>query len=98
MPPGRERAGPATGAGRATSRDRGCAADVSLPRGSDVLEPVDELDVPPGSDEAVGYGCTCPAIDNCYGGGYRIAMDGSILFVVVPDCPIHGAEVERWPN
>jgi hypothetical protein len=41
----------------------------------------------PGSDEAIGRGCTCPMIDNHYGNGmpYR---DGP-RFWISGDCPLH---------
>lgn len=45
-----------------------------------------EYDLPPGSDEAIDEGCTCPVLDNSHGEGYM----GTDRYVVSFDCPIHG--------
>ena len=52
----------------------------------------------PGSRKAKIEGCTCPDIDNGYGGGYmggRRNKDGEIMFVIVLTCPLHG-EDKNW--
>lgn len=41
---------------------------------------------PPGSDEAIDRGCTCPVVDNGHGRG-RFG-DGD-MYVYRPDCPVH---------
>ena len=46
---------------------------------------------PPGSDEAVAAGCTCPRMDNEYGRGAY--LDGK-TFYVNQYCPIHGDEAQ----
>lgn len=48
----------------------------------------------PGSDEAIAAGCTCPVMDNGHGRGYLGGVtdeQGQTVFVIVVDCPIHGA-------
>ena len=40
---------------------------------------------PPGSDEAIALGCTCPVLDN----GHGKRTDG--LFWICEDCPLHGS-------
>jgi len=44
----------------------------------------------PGSREAIKAGCTCPVLDNEYGEGAYIGLDGKPLFWIDPDCPLHG--------
>ena len=46
---------------------------------------------PPGSNEALDQGCTCPVLDNNHGrGSYLKNKDGETLFWKTSDCPIHG--------
>jgi hypothetical protein len=45
----------------------------------------EEYELPPGSDEALEEGCTCPVLDNPYMG-----VEGE--YVISMDCPIHGEE------
>lgn len=52
---------------------------------------------PPGSDEAIALGCTCPVLDNGHGKGYRtttLHVDGTItryaIYTINLDCPLHG--------
>lgn len=42
--------------------------------------------LPPGSDEAIEAGCTCPVLDNAHGEGY-MGQEG--VYVYVEGCPIH---------
>lgn len=47
----------------------------------------------PGSPEAAELGCTCPRLDNGLGRGYMGGVtdeDGSTVFVMAGDCPLHG--------
>lgn len=49
----------------------------------------------PGSDAAVAAGCTCPRMDNGFGGGYLGGAKnehGETLFVINGNCPLHGRE------
>lgn len=46
----------------------------------------------PGSDAAIEQGCRCPVLDNSHGRGY---MGQPAVFVMVGDCPVHAAEIER---
>ena len=46
---------------------------------------------PPGSDEAVKMGCTCPRLDNCWGKHPDPYFEG---WVVTEDCPVHGKPPE----
>ena len=48
----------------------------------------------PGSKEAVNAGCTCPVIDNCYGGGAYTQKDGTPVFWYDKSCPLHGKAEE----
>lgn len=49
---------------------------------------------PPGSDEALARGCTCPVLDNAHGRGWVI--DGEPVWWIRADCPLHGdAEYRR---
>ena len=50
--------------------------------------------LPPGSDEAIEAGCTCPVIDNAHGKGYmgEVTDDkGQTVYIFSGDCPLHGA-------
>lgn len=48
-------------------------------------------DIPnPGSDEAIGQGCTCPVLDNSHGKGAYKGREGE--FIISLDCPLHGEE------
>lgn len=52
---------------------------------------------PPGSDEAVRIGCTCPQMDNAYGRGYMGGVtdtDGNTVYVMAGDCPVHAKTEE----
>ena len=51
-------------------------------------EPV--IVLPPGSQEAGKFGCTCPVLDNCYGKGFRTDASGQPMFWMSTSCPIHG--------
>lgn len=42
---------------------------------------------PPGSQEAVEAGCSCPQIDNHHGKGYREEEEG--VYALDPQCSIH---------
>jgi hypothetical protein len=47
------------------------------------------MNVPnPGSDEAVGEGCTCAVLDNRHGAG--IPYGEETCWCVNGDCPLHG--------
>jgi hypothetical protein len=48
--------------------------------------------LPPGSKEAIEYGCTCPVMDNCSGKGHYITEDGMTVYVMRTDCPLHGCD------
>lgn len=50
---------------------------------------------PPGSDEAVAQGCTCPILDNAHGKGYY-GMAG--IYVLNAECPLHSSEPEPEPE
>jgi hypothetical protein len=50
----------------------------------------------PGSDEALKQGCRCPVLDNCHGRGYYAGKPGE--FVMIEDCPLHGAECPEPPD
>ena len=53
---------------------------------------MENLDTPPGSDEAVKLGCTCPRMDNGYGLGYLGGVkddNGETVYVVSGDCELH---------
>lgn len=48
---------------------------------------------PPGSQAAGETGCQCPVIGNGYGlGMFRNRETGEPVFVIVADCPLHGAK------
>jgi hypothetical protein len=47
----------------------------------------EELTPDPGTDEALGMGCTCPVIDNSHGLG--ALGDGGPFFWIAEDCPLH---------
>lgn len=42
---------------------------------------------PPGSDEAIKAGCTCPVLDNHHGRGFPCY--GETCFWYSGDCPLH---------
>lgn len=44
----------------------------------------------PGSAAALGRGCTCPVMDNCYGEG--IVLGGETCWYMNEDCPLHGRD------
>lgn len=47
-------------------------------------------DVPhPGTQEAIDQLCSCPILDNAYGQGYMKLKDGTVLYVMSEDCPLH---------
>ena len=43
----------------------------------------------PGSDEAIGMGCTCPVLDNGHGAGCGWSIEGRPVFWIEPGCPVH---------
>lgn len=43
----------------------------------------------PGSDKAIISGCTCPVLDNGRGRGCRLSTDGTPMFWISGDCPLH---------
>ena len=47
-----------------------------------------EVQLPPGSDEAVKKGCLCPIMDNERGMGGMFLPEGQ--YVINGDCPLHG--------
>lgn len=50
---------------------------------------------PPGSDEALAEGCTCPILDNAHGRGIMgLGKD----FVVAQGCPLHDMRQFREKN
>ena len=49
-------------------------------------------DYPPGCEEAVSVGCTCPVSDNSNGSGFII--DGNRFYFINTSCPIHGVPPE----
>lgn len=50
----------------------------------------------PGSDEAIKAGCKCPCLDNSYGEGCGWKdTDGTPLFWIAPNCPIHGGKNDK---
>ena len=44
---------------------------------------------PPGSDEAVEHGCTCPRMDNGYGRGW------AGRYWITEGCPLHSPTKEQ---
>lgn len=46
----------------------------------------------PGSDEALGQGCTCPVLDNGHGRHWDMAFAG---WVYNMDCPLHKAVIVK---
>lgn len=54
--------------------------------------------VNPGSPAAIEQGCTCPRMDNGHGRGYMggaiLDDEGSPLFVMDGDCPLHGPKAD----
>lgn len=44
----------------------------------------------PGSREAVALGCKCPRMDNAHGRGAYEMPDGTPIFYINDDCPLHG--------
>lgn len=56
-------------------------------------EPATERTYPPGHDEAVERGCTCPAWVNTYGAGLRTIVGAEPEpdeYLMDPDCRLHG--------
>jgi len=51
---------------------------------------------PPGSDEALLLGCSCPVIDNFHGQGWF--AHGERQFWIAQDCPLHSPENEKEKN
>jgi len=47
---------------------------------------------PPGSDEAIAMGCTCPVMDNGRGTGY---LGQKNIFVMSASCPIHFRPMDK---
>jgi len=45
----------------------------------------DEYDHPPGSDDALDKGCTCPVLENNHGHGNHLGS-----YTMNMDCPLHG--------
>ena len=45
---------------------------------------------PPGSDEAISLGCTCPVLDNAHGQGFP--WQGGTSFWIAEGCPLHHKE------
>ncbi len=46
---------------------------------------------PPGSNEAIDNGCTCPILSNNNGAGSRLTNnDGEPMYWKSSDCPLHG--------
>lgn len=50
---------------------------------------------PPGSDEAIAAGCTCPVLDNGHGRGAQQDENGEWQFWTRGDCPLHGTKEEQ---
>lgn len=46
----------------------------------------------PGSDAAIGRGCTCPVLDNGHGMGL-MGIPG--LFAFSADCPLHNGPIRK---
>jgi len=60
-------------------------------------KPMDFGEVPPpGSDEALLLGCSCPVMDNYHGQGWF--AHGERQFMVAMDCPLHSPENEKEKN
>ena len=54
--------------------------------------------LPPGSEEAIAVGCSCPVMDNAHGKGYMgwVTDDkGQTVYIFSGDCPIHGEDAKR---
>lgn len=54
--------------------------------------------LPPGSEEAIAAGCSCPVMDNAHGKGYMGGVkgdDGNTVFIVSSECPLHGEQAKR---
>ena len=50
--------------------------------------------LPPGSEEAIAVGCSCPVMDNAHGKGYMGGVTddkGQTVYIFSVDCPLHGA-------
>lgn len=55
-----------------------------------------DINVNPGSPDAVDLGCSCPVLDNSHGqgifnGSIRDKITGEVLFWINAECPLHGA-------
>ena len=48
----------------------------------------------PGSEAAIGMGCTCAVMDNNHGRGFPY-QDGKMSFWISDDCPIHGTQLDE---
>ena len=57
-------------------------------------EPRDD-ELPPGSDEAIKAGCSCPVLDNAHGRGY---MGVAGTYVYSCGCPLHWPAAEDEPR
>ena len=56
--------------------------------------------LPPGSPEAIYYGCACPASDNRNGQGYRfprVSKSGNPMYLIAIQCPHHRPLIE-WSD
>ena len=59
---------------------------------------------PPGSDDAIERGCTCPVVDNGHGRGAmlpapetaRHPRQAEPLYWVSETCPLHGLRAQGW--
>lgn len=49
---------------------------------------------PPGSNEALNAGCSCPVLDNAHGAGAYV-KDGEPQFWINGDCPIHTSKEQN---
>lgn len=47
---------------------------------------------PPGSDEAIDAGCTCPVLDNGHGRGAQKDESGEWMCWINDGCPLHGTK------
>lgn len=49
--------------------------------------------LPPGSEEAIAVGCSCPVMDNAHGKGYMGGVTddkGQTVYIFSGDYPLHG--------
>ena len=53
---------------------------------------------PPGSEQAVARGCSCPVVDNKRGKGAYVDGEGNPLFWFSAECSMHGADEPTPPD